>query len=185
MLVVSEKIADLLVTCTVSREGIPSAPIVNNTTGLDPFGFSFTRQDQLITAENYNSMAGGVSTYDVPDSGVPEPISPSVLTTRNDSCWVVITNNEKCFYVSNAVSGDVTSYTLDNDGNIALLEPVAGQVGPTVFDEALSGDSKYLYIRSITLGSIEAFAIQDDGGLVKIQSIGGLPPGSAEGLAAR
>lgn len=185
VLVVSEKVADLLITYTVTREGIPSAPIVNDTTGVDPFGFSFTRQNQLITAENYNSMFGGVSTYAVPDSGVLVPISPSVLTTRNDSCWVVITNNEKYFYVTNAVSGDITSYTLDNDGNIALLQPIAANVGPMAFDEALSGDSKYLYARSITEGSIHAYRVGQDGSLVEIQSIGGLPPGSAEGLAAR
>ncbi len=185
VLVVSEKIADLLVTYTVTRDGIPSAPIVNNTTGVDPFSYAFTRQDQLITAENYNSMGGGVSTYDVPDSGVLVPISPSVLTTRNDSCWVVITNDEKYFYVTNAVSGDITSYTLDNDGNIALLEPIAATVGPMAFDEALSGDSKYLYARSITEGSIHAYEVNKDGSLVQIQTIGGLPPGAAEGLAAR
>ena len=184
VLVVSEKLADLLITYTVSREGIPSAPIVNNTTGVDPFGFAFTRQNQLITSENYNSMGGAVSTYDVPESGVLVPISPSVLNGRNDACWVAITNDEKYFYVSNAVSGDVSSYTLDNDGNIALLEAVAGNVGPMAFDEAMSNDSKYLYIRSLTPGTIEVFAIQQDGSLIKIQSIGGLPPGS-EGLAAR
>ncbi|MBA2526853.1 MAG: hypothetical protein H0V18_13880 [Pyrinomonadaceae bacterium] len=108
VIVVTEKISDLIVSYPVSREGIPGAPIVNNTTGVDPFAFSFTRQGQLITAENYNSLGGGVSTYDVPDSGVLVPISPSVLNGRNDSCWVVITNNEKYFYVSNAVSGDVS-----------------------------------------------------------------------------
>ena len=53
------------------------------------------------------------------------------------------------------------------------------------FDEALSRDSKYLYIRSITKGSIEAFAVQRDGSRRKIGSFFGLPPGSAEGLAAR
>ena len=185
VIVVTEKLADLIISYRVTREGIPSAPLVNNTTGVDPFAFSFTRQGQLITAENYNSLGGGVSTYDVPDSGVLVPISPSVLNGRSDSCWVVITNNEKYFYVSNAVSGDVTSYTLDNDGNIALLDPIAGDVGPMAFDEALSGDSKYLYVRSVTLGTIVAFAIQQDGSLIKIQTIGGLPPGSAEGLAAR
>lgn len=185
VLVVSEKIADLLITYTVTREGIPSAPIVNQTTGVDPFGFSFTRQNQLITAENYNSVGGAASTYAVPDSGVLVPISPSVQNGRNDSCWVVITNNEKYFYVSNAVSGDVSSYRLFNDGTIALLQASAGDVGPMAFDEALRGDSKYLYVRSVTLGTIVVFAIQEDGSLVKIQTIGGLPPGSAEGLAAR
>jgi len=185
VIVVTEKISDLIISYTVTRQGIPSEGMLNNTTGIDPFGFSFTRRGQLATSENYNSVGGAVSTYNVPDNAVLQPISPSVLTTRNDSCWVVITNNQKYLYVSNAVSGDVTSYTLDSDGNIALLQAVAGDVGPMAFDEALSRDSKYLYIRSITKGSIEAFAVQQDGSLVKIGSFFGLPPGSAEGLAAR
>jgi 6-phosphogluconolactonase len=185
VIVVSQKLNNSLSTYTVGNDDIPHGPIYNKPTGLDPFAYSFTRQNQLVTAENYNSMFGGVSTYDVPPSGVLAPISPSVLTTRNDSCWVVITNDEKYFYVTNAVSGDITSYKLNNDGTIALLEPTAATVGPMAFDEALSGDSKYLYARSITEGSIHAYKVNQDGSLVEIQSIGGLPPGSAEGLASR
>lgn len=185
VIVVSEKINNSLSTYTVGEDNIPNGPIYNQPTGIDPFAYSFTRRNQLVTSENYNSMFGGVSTYQVPSDAVLVPISPSVLTTRNDSCWVVITNNQKYFYVTNAVSGDITSYTIDEDANIALLQPIAAQVGPMAFDEAMSADSRYLYARSITEGSIHSYRVEQDGSLAEIQTIGGLPPFSAEGLAAR
>jgi 6-phosphogluconolactonase len=100
-------------------------------------------------------------------------------------------------YVSNAVSGSITGYNIDQTGALSLLT-VDGHTAVTVdlhaaLDSAVSGDGQFLYI--LTAGfnelaenpmndpmSINAYRIEEDGNLTAIHGPGGPVP-AIEGLA--
>jgi 6-phosphogluconolactonase (cycloisomerase 2 family) len=186
VLVVTGKNTNIIDTYTVGADRVAHGPIPNQATGVTPFGFAFTQRGQVIVAESFQGAMGqgAASSYEVPSTGVLVPISGPVRNERSDTCWVVITDNNKYAYVANAQSGDVSSYRVAPDGTLILLAPIAGTTGPLTIDEALSQDSRYLYVRVLSDGSIRVFQVQEDGSLTPLQTIGGLPPG-AIGLAAR
>jgi 6-phosphogluconolactonase (cycloisomerase 2 family) len=74
-------------------------------------------------------------------------ISPSIGTTQTAACWVVISNDGKYAYVTNTGSGSVSSYRIEKDGSISLLEAQAGLTGDgsSPIDMALSNNGRFLY----------------------------------------
>ena len=186
VLVVTGKNTNIIDTYTVGADRVASGPVPNQATGVTPFGFAFTQRGQVIVAESFQGAMGqgAASSYEVPNTGVLVPISGPVRNNRSDTCWVVITDDNRYAYVANAQTGDVSSYRVAPDGTLALLAPIAGLTGPLTIDEALSQDSRYLYVRVLSDGTIRVFQVQEDGSLTPLQTIGGLPPG-AIGLAAR
>jgi len=186
VLIVTGKNSNIIDTYVVDKDGVASGPIPNASTGITPFGFSFTQRGELIVAESFQGAMGqgAASSYQVPNTGVLVPISGPVRNNRSDTCWVVVTDNNKYAYVTNAMSGDVSSYRVSSDGFLILLQSIAGVTGPITIDEALSDNSHYLYVRTVNDGKITSFAVQENGSLTPLQVIGGLPPG-AIGLAAR
>jgi 6-phosphogluconolactonase (cycloisomerase 2 family) len=118
-------------------------------------------------------------------------VSGDVRNTQTDTCWIVVTDNGRYAYVTNAMSNNISSYRVEPDGTMTLLEAIAGRADelprPVAIAEdlTLSGDSRYLYARNARDGDIFAFAVQSDGTLEEIQSLPrALPPG-AIGVAAR
>ena len=104
---------------------------------------------------------------------------------RSDTCWIVITDNGKYAYVTNAMSNDISSYRVEPDGTMTLLESIAGPAdeAPAPFaipaDLTLSGNSRYLYARNVRDGDIFASRVETDGTLTPIQTLPrALPPGA-------
>ncbi len=186
VLVVTGKNSNIIDTYLIDKDGAANGPIPNASTGITPFGFAFTQTGNLVVADSFQGAMGqgAASSYRVPNDGVLVPLSGPVRNNRSDTCWVVITDNNKYAYVANAMSGDVSSYRVGSDGVLVLLEAIAGVTGPVTIDEALSNNSHYLYVRTVNDGKITSFEVQQDGTLTPLQVIGGLPPG-AIGLAAR
>ncbi len=188
VLVVTEKVADKIATYTVDGDGLASQPIPNESTGVGPFGFTFTQRGQLLTAENFAGAQGqgGAASYDVEKDGTLTPLGPTARNGRSDTCWIVNTDDGKFAFVTNAMSADISSYRVEPDGTLVLLESIAATVRPIAADMALSGDSRYLYARSASDGTISVFRVENDGALTRLQDIGGLPPGGgAIGIAAK
>lgn len=71
VLVVTEKAADVISTYTVGADGLATGPIRNESSGLGPFGFTFTQTGRLLTSENFGGVAlqGGAASYDVNKDG--------------------------------------------------------------------------------------------------------------------
>lgn len=192
VLAVTEKNADVISTYRVGRDGLASQPIRNETPGIGPFGFTFTQTDRLLTTEN-NGQAeglGAASSFRIEKDATLTAVSGDVRNTQTDTCWIVVTDNGKYAYVSNAMSNNISSYRVRPDGTMTLLEPIAGRTDelprPVVISEdlTLSENSRYLYARNARDGDIFAFEVQSDGKLVEIQSLpAALPPGGAIGVA--
>lgn len=68
-----------------------------------------------------------------------------------------------------------------------LVDPSAAIVGlEGSSDQAFSANSQFLYVRNALQGTIHVFQVdQVTGALTQLQVVGGLPPGSAIGIAAR
>ncbi len=192
VLVVTEKTADVIATYTVGPDGLASGPIRNDSTGSGPFGFTFTQTGRLLTSENFGGAPGqgGAAAYAVSQDGVLAPIGPTVRNDRSDTCWIVLTDDGRYAYTTNAMTNDISSYRADPQGNLTLLQSVAAVADEqtAVFvipaDLTLSRDSRFLYVRNVQDGDLRAFRIGADGSLTLVQALAGALPNGAVGVAS-
>ncbi len=185
LLVVTEKATNMIVTYQVV-DGVAGPPETHPSSGMTPFGFAFAKRGDLIVSEAFGGApdASAVSSYQV-DKDAFEVISPSVGTTQTAACWVVVSNNGKYAYVTNAGSGSISSYQIANDGTITLLEAQAGLTGEgsSPIDMALSNDGKFLYALGANSATVSIFRVRANGSLDALGDVS-VPEGSV-GLAAR
>jgi 6-phosphogluconolactonase len=140
----------------------------------------------VIVSEAFGGApnASALSSYGVASNGAIAPISPVVPTRQTAACWVVVTDNGRFAYTTNTDSASISSYAVDRDGSIALLESVAAGTGagtaPT--DMALD-DDRHLFVLNSGTGTVGAYRVRGNGRLVPIDIAGGLPAGST-GMAA-
>jgi 6-phosphogluconolactonase len=118
-----------------------------------------------------------------------EPVTASAPTTETAVCWIVVTNDSRFTYTTNAGSGTVTGFRIvPGTGALHILDPdgVTADLGPGAnpIDEALSSDSRFLYVLSPMTAEIAAFEVHNNGSLEPMPSTFGLPA-TAGGLAAR
>jgi len=164
------------------------APVVNRSVGQEPFGFAFDNRDHLFVTDGFFVVpgAGAASSYSISDAGVLAPITPLASNGGTDTCWLIITDNGRFAYVHSFGDSRLSSYTVNADGTLAILDPVAAftNTGPGAFDIALSEGSNYLYALNSGNGTVSGFAVGSKGELTPVSRVGGLPP-STVGLAAR
>ena len=185
ILVVTEKATSLIDTYQV-EDGIAGPPVTYPSAGTTPFGFAFDKHDHLIVSEAFGGAPGAsaLSSYEV-DEDTFEVISPSVGTTQTAACWVVLSKNGKYAYTTNAGSGSISSYRIDKDGAITLLDAQAGLTGDgsSPIDMALSNNGRYLYALGAGSHTVSIFQVKEDGSLLSLGNVS--VPTGAVGLAAR
>ncbi len=187
-LVVTEKATDQIDVYRVGNDGRAEGPVVHASSGRTPFGFAFRRDGLLVVSEAFGGAKGAsaVSSYQLGDDGALQPISASVPDHQSAACWVVIASSGRAAFTSNTGSDSISSYRIDHDGRLVLLDPIAGDTGagsaPT--DMALTERSRFLYALDSLTAAISAFRAQRDGTLEPVTGASGLPP-TAVGLAAR
>ncbi|MEJ2453483.1 MAG: beta-propeller fold lactonase family protein [Candidatus Thiodiazotropha sp.] len=190
VLVVTEKGTDLIDTYTVDSAGIPTGPNVQVSSGVTPFGFAFGKRDELFVSEAAGGAQGlsSVSSYALDDSGLLSVIDPSVGTTETAACWVVVSNDGRYAYTTNAGSDTVSGYEIGFDGSLKLIDR-NGRTGRTgrgsaPIDMSLSNDGRNLYTLNSGNSSISVFRVKRDGDLQRMHALWDLPV-TANGLAAR
>jgi 6-phosphogluconolactonase (cycloisomerase 2 family) len=188
-LVVSEKNTNALSVYRIDGAGAASAPHVNASAGMTPFGFAFTSGGLLVVSEAFGGApdASAASSYAIRSDGTLETISASVHTTETAACWFVITADNRYAYTTNTGSGTITGYRLSR-GRLTRLDAdgVTGTIGPNTkpVDLALADGSRLLYSLNEAAHTIAAFAVRRDGSLEKLRhEVTGLPA-STNGLAA-
>jgi 6-phosphogluconolactonase len=184
-LVVTEKNTNLIDVYPVDASGVAGSPVSYPSTGETPFGFAFSRQGTLVVSDAFGGAAGAsaLSSYRIED-GKLENISAAVATNQTAACWVVISGNGKYAYTTNAGSGSISSYSIDNDGAIRLQESRAGNSGngSKPVDMAFSHNSQYLYALNSGTHTVAAFSADGKGNLSAVGSVA--IPASASGIAA-
>jgi 6-phosphogluconolactonase (cycloisomerase 2 family) len=185
LLIVTEKMTNLIDVYEVKNR-IAGPPTTYDSAGMTPFGFAFDKRKHLIVSEAFGGApdASAMSSYKV-DKNTFEVLSASVGTTQTAACWVVISKNGKYAYTTNTGSGSISSYTINKDGTISLLDAQAGLTGDgsSPLDMALSNNGKYLYAIGAGSSEITIFRVQADGSLESLGAVS-VPAGSL-GLAAR
>jgi 6-phosphogluconolactonase len=185
LLVVTEKATNMIDVYPV-ESGIAGPAVSHPSAGMTPFGFAFAKRHDLIVSEAFGGAPGAsaVSSYNV-DQDVFEAISPSVGTTQTAACWVVVSDNGRYAYVTNAGSGSISSYRIEKDGSISLLEAQAGLTGEgsSPIDMAFSKNGRFLYALGAASDTISIFRVRENGSLESLGTID--VPASAVGLAAQ
>jgi 6-phosphogluconolactonase (cycloisomerase 2 family) len=196
VLVVTHKATDVLRppqniidTFTVGTNGLPSMPIPHPSNGIRPFGFAFRNDGVIVVSESFNVLPNesAASSYRVFSDGSVQLITGSVGNMQTDACWVVITNDGLFAFVTNFLSGTISSYNVALDGSLSLLNGAAAMTGmmsqPEDMDLSLGG--QFLYVLLTGAGQVAAFRIEANGGLTPLGNAGGVPPmAGATGLAA-
>ncbi len=152
-----------------------------------PFGFAFGHDNVAIVSDAGSSPgSAGLASYTLDDDGNLSVVTPALGNTQSAACWVVVPQNGRFAYTSNAGSGTISSYTIEDHGHLTLLDvaaaAVAGGSAPT--DMALSNNSRFLYVRNGGNGTISGFRVAADGSLTPVTAASGLPDGT-QGIAAR
>jgi 6-phosphogluconolactonase (cycloisomerase 2 family) len=144
-----------------------------------PFAFVFDPMGRLVVTEALNSY---LSTYTItPDNSLAS--IGSTADTQAAACWVSAARG--FYYVSNAGSGTVSSFTLDGSGVPVLANATAATIAPGVTDSVATRDQRFLYVECGGAGTISAFRVNHDGSLTLVQTVTGLPmpPEAVEGIA--
>lgn len=172
VVIVDEQQADVITTYTRNADGTLSQPTAQQSTGNGPFGLNFTQRNQLLTTENFGALPGlgALASYAIDErTGTLEALSPSVSNGQSDTCWVVITDDNKYAFTSSfGDDGALSSYRVRPDGSLELLNSEAATVGSGSSDLTLSGNSKFLYAKNSIEGTVTAFRVEDDGALTQI-----------------
>ena len=188
LLVVTEKNTNKIDTFGVDRDGFATGPIVQPSSGVEPFGFAFGRHDRVFVSEAFGGKPNGsaLSSYELERDGELESISPSVGTNQTAACWAVLTQDGRFAYVTDTGSAAVTGYSVDAEGRLALLQAdgKSATTGAGPIDTAFSRDDQFLFTLNSGSHTITGFRVGDQGQLSGVSSVGGLPA-SANGLAAR
>jgi 6-phosphogluconolactonase (cycloisomerase 2 family) len=181
-LIVSERATNILDVYTVDRDGRASGPLAHASSGPTPFGFALDRRNTLFVSEA--GAGGGASSYRMGETGGLIPVSSMVMTGQRAACWAVITKNGRYGYVINAGTGNISGFSIGQDGALSLLDPdgVTAQTGGNPTDAVISHDGRYLYVRVAALAQIAVFRVRANGSLATLPPLTGTPAGLA-GLA--
>lgn len=182
-LLVTDKGTNVIDVFRVGDDGLTEGPFPTPSNGPGPFGFDFDRRGHLIVSEAAGGApnAGAASSYDLVGDRALSVISGSVGNGQTATCWVVTAG--RFAFITNTMSGTISSYRIGGNGRLALRRAVAGSTGGAPIDMALAGDDEFLYAVVDVTGMIRAFQIENDGGLTPIPGARGLPP-FAQGIAA-
>ncbi len=185
-LVVSERGTNSITTFGLDERGYARDARTIGSAGETPYGFDFGRDDILVVTEAFGGAVGkaAASSYRLGDGSLTAA-SGSVADTRSEVCWAAVTKDGRFVYVTNFGDSTISSYTIEADGRIELLNPVAaatrmGEAG--VRDEAITRDGEFLYALDADAQRVHGWRIAADGSLDEIGSWDGLPA-TVAGLA--
>lgn len=187
VLVITEKATNKLITYTINQAGLPGAMHSINSASPTPFGFAAGRFGNIYVSEAAGAAANAsnVSSYHINADGSISLTQGPAGTGQTAACWVVLTENGRYLYTTNAASNTISCFAVNsNSGNISLSQSIAATSSLTPIDAALADDSKLLYVLNGNSHSITAFAVASNGSLNSLPTtVTGLPAGS-NGLAA-
>ena len=210
-LIVTERIASLvgqsqdkkgvITTFDVRFDGALGARRLIDPSGTGPFGFNFLKDGTMIVSEQNGALAnpggGGAASYEVKSDNSLRSINGTVNNGQTDTCWIVVTDDQKLVFAANAFSGgSITSYRVRDDGGLELLYPVASApdgrdanndlVNDGLTDLALSRNTDFLYQLNSIDGTLWVFQVNDNGLLshVETHQVFDLEPFGAGGEAA-
>ena len=170
---------------TVLRNGRLSAAQGSPFTGqgLGQLGaeFSPANPSQLFVSNAHNGpMDGTVSAYNDSSSGQLTPIGSSPYPDfQTAPCWVEISHDGRYLFTVNTGSGNISSYSINPGGSLALIGSFTITGGGADTDARLSPDGNYLLVDGAGHNFVSVFAV-NGGNLTELPtSPTPLPAGAA------
>ena len=189
VLVVTERSVSRIDTWTLSDDGLAtSTGIFQQPVNSTPFGFAFADRGRIVVADSFLDRIGlgAASSFTLSDSGILTDETVALGNGNASSCWVVITNDGRFAFVTQPVSQSITSYAIEPNGTLSLLNPAAAKVtGGDPRDQHLSSNGRFLYVLNNRTGTVTSFRAPGDGSLDLLSLTAGAVPSGANGLAAR
>jgi 6-phosphogluconolactonase len=187
-LAVTERGTNSISSYTIDEDGRADGPVTIASSGQTPYGFDFTEAGAMIVTEAFGGDVGAAaaSSYTLAGAGKLVPVSNSVGDTRSEVCWAAVTNDDHFAYVTNFGDGTISSYEIDSDGTLKLLDAVAGSTRTGekgIRDEAITRDGRYLYAIDADAARVFGWSLADDGRLTSVGAFEGVPA-TVAGLAA-
>jgi 6-phosphogluconolactonase (cycloisomerase 2 family) len=182
LLIVTEKGTSMIDAFPVPATGMAGPGKFQASAGMTPFGFEFAGNVLIVSeAAGAAANATSMSSYTWTADGSLTAKTSHLATTRTAACWVTVSG--KYAYATNTQTFDVTSFRVEADGAITLLQATAGMTSPNPIDEQATADG-YLYVLSAKASAINTFKIGLDGALTKSADFS-LQLTTAAGLIAR
>jgi 6-phosphogluconolactonase len=186
VLVVTEKNTNKIDTFLLD-DGVAQPAVSFPSSGTELFGFAFGPDDIAIISDAAGGPGGtaALSSYEVEDKGDLTLVTPASGDTQQAACWVVVPKDGRFAFTTNTSSNTISSYTISEDGQLALFDVTAASTGTGTIpiDMALSRDSRFLYVRDGGSGTVMGFHLGEDGKLTLVTTTSGVPAG-AQGIAA-
>ncbi|MEH7308976.1 lactonase family protein [Neobacillus drentensis] len=169
-IVVSELTSNHLSVFHVNQNGTVTGPIVNDSYGQGPLGAYFLSSGILLVTE---AIANALSSYSMSSDGTLHVISGSIPNGYQTACWVVTTRDERFAYITNTLSGTISTYRIDPNGALSVVRHITSTPPGTApglpMDVGVSKDGRHFYTLNGNQGTVSVFNIQDDGSLVRLQ----------------
>ena len=155
---------------------LSSSPAVNSEPGAVPFAVSFDRHGDVLIAE---AGPNALATFTLASDGVLTA-EHTALTGQAATCWVA--RADRYFYASNAGSGSVSGYTVQDGGQLTALGNTPTDAGTV--DAASTPYGQFLYVQAGGPGAVDEFAVGHGGSLTKIGSVTVAGAAGGEGIVA-
>jgi hypothetical protein len=175
----------VITTFDVNFDGLLGARRLNDPSGTGPYGFNFLKNGTLIMTEQNGALGNpggsGVVSYQISSDNSLRPISGTVNNGLTDTCWIVVTKDQKLAFTASAFGGGaISSYRVRDDGVLELLHPRAsspdGQSASTslvkdgLSDVVLSRDGNFLYQLNSIDGTLAVFRVNANGLLSHLET---------------
>ncbi len=177
-------------TFTVGPDGRASEAHPQKSFGRRPFASYFRKDGLMLVVESHNPFPNqaAVSSYSVDsNTGDISVITGSEQNGQTDSCWVLLSKDERFAFTANFASGTISSFRVNTNGKIELINGAAAFTGATSepTDIRISADGRFFYTLLRGSGTVAAFRIGANARLLPLGVIGGLPANTgASGMAA-
>lgn len=155
-LLVTVAATNQIVVFPVAANGVADTPVPQASAGAQPFGIRFGHNETAVVSE----AAGSLSSYQLVGANALNIISGAVSDTQAATCWISVPRDGKFALVSNTGSGTLSSFAIDVNGNVTLLDAVAANPGGTPIDSALSDDGRFLYVDDSMQGKVLIFRVE-------------------------
>ncbi|KMY32507.1 3-carboxymuconate cyclase [Lysinibacillus xylanilyticus] len=185
-LLVTEYTSNRLSVFNVNQNGTVSEPIVNDSNGDGPLGAYFLSSGILLVTE---ASSNALSSYSLSNDGILRVISGSIPNGYKTACWVITTRDERFAFITNTLSGTISTYRIDPNGVLSVAGHITstpiGTAPGLPMDVGVSRDGRHFYTLNGNQGTVSVFAIQGDGSLVRLQVAAWtqLPYFGSQGLA--
>ncbi|MFF2752501.1 lactonase family protein [Psychrobacillus sp. NPDC058041] len=169
-ILVSELTSSHLSVFNVNKNGTVTGPIVNDSYGQGPLGTYFLSSGILLVTE---AASNALSSYSLSTDGILHVISGSVPNGYKTACWVVPTKDERFAFITNTLSGTISTYRIDPNGALSVVRHISSTppgIAPGLpMDVGVSKDGRHFYTLNGNQGTVSVFNIQNEGSLVRLQ----------------